>query len=817
MINSEGIELSKTHSPKSYNYQSFRTGPENEVQLQPSTKTPRWTATVNFFGRRGLAAVALFAALASITISLTPKRLGTRCGSLRVFATTSDGTSQLSLLEGSSRISCGQQISPPMEGSVPQGPATAAVEIDLRTRRQSIIGFGGAFTEAAALTFAALPAFAQRKVLDLYWGEGGIGYTIGRVPINSCDFSVATYSFDDHAGDWNLDFFDMNVTHDQETMIPFMKRAISTAKASGLAPMKIFGSPWSPPAWLKAPLHGQHSMTGSQTPAGLANDPRSRMTWAKYLSKWATAYEGQLGIALWGMTVQNEPEFAAPWEACKYNATTEARFIREYLGPVLRAEHPDLKLMAFDHNKDHLEAWTAAMFPQPDDLASGASSASYDGEMVGLEGAGGFVDGMAFHWYAGGVDRLQDGTFGYHFLSRAHEMLEAHAKGTIETTKLKEVGPGGAEEHDDRDNSIASAPGAIPFLLGSEGCNCPGIAVAGTSMSWMRAERYAHDVLQDLNNWSNGWVDWNLILSSEGGPNHLGNVCDAPILANADFSDITVQPYLFVLGHFSRFLVPGTTIVSTRVTADFSTASPIHGGHSRIASGAALSLWPCDSSSRQRFAFNKNGDGKLSLNDVETKSDVGVADNDAGALLGLCVASANNAVAGYSAQVIDCDADEWVARFAPVDQKGRLTVLNPPEGGQFGDTPLCLTALPQYLELMSRSGGGPVALAPCDEEGYDKGSVDGENLSAFQRWNYDPSSHLLTSLAATHPAASVGHCITAGWPFVSAVAGVTPSGSAVAVVVNEASSEVAVALTLDDGTEVIGSLPPNSIETFIIG
>ena len=90
-------------------------------------------------------------------------------------------------------------------------------------------------------------------------------------------------------------------------------------------------------------------------------------------------------------------------------------------------------------------------------------------------------------------------------------------------------------------------------LLASEGCNCPSVALDWNPAGrLLRAQRYAHDVLDDLNSWSVGWTDWNLLLDHEGGPNHLGNVCDAPLLANEDESDVIVQPYYYVLGHFSK-------------------------------------------------------------------------------------------------------------------------------------------------------------------------------------------------------------------------------------------------------------------------
>lgn len=117
---------------------------------------------------------------------------------------------------------------------------------------------------------------------------------------------------------------------------------------------------------MKKPVDGNQSMTGSalvcaqcgairslmtstqwtwglflapRQPDGLRDSPEVHRAWAKYFSKWITAYEKQ-GVPIWAVTPQNEPLFAAPWEACAYTATSEAAFIRDYLGPELREQHP---------------------------------------------------------------------------------------------------------------------------------------------------------------------------------------------------------------------------------------------------------------------------------------------------------------------------------------------------------------------------------------------------------------------------------------------------------------------------------------------
>jgi cyclophilin family peptidyl-prolyl cis-trans isomerase len=171
-------------------------------------------------------------------------------------------------------------------------------------------------------------------------------------------------------------FFDNRVSHDGVYVLPLIKAAIAKSRR----PIKILASPWSPPAWMKEPNdQGEQSMTGSAFPNGLKDDPEIKHAWARYISKFISAYITQ-GVDVWSVTPQNEPEFPAPWEACAFTASYEDDFVQNYLGPVLREEHPDVLILGFDHNKDHLEAWTKELLQQRE----GESRYKY-------------IDGMAFH------------------------------------------------------------------------------------------------------------------------------------------------------------------------------------------------------------------------------------------------------------------------------------------------------------------------------------------------------------------------------------------------------------------------------------
>jgi glucosylceramidase len=96
------------------------------------------------------------------------------------------------------------------------------------------VGFGGAFTEAAALNWRSLSEEDQEAVIQLYFGspaEGGHGYSLGRVPINSCDFSPASYNFDNVTGDKELAHFDTSVKHDVEVRSAYHQILVVTTRA----------------------------------------------------------------------------------------------------------------------------------------------------------------------------------------------------------------------------------------------------------------------------------------------------------------------------------------------------------------------------------------------------------------------------------------------------------------------------------------------------------------------------------------------------------------------------------------------------------
>lgn len=242
------------------------------------------------------------------------------------------------------------------------------VMVDPAKTFQTLVGIGGALTDAAAETYAQLPPERQRELLRAYFNrETGIGYSLCRIPINSCDFSSASHSYDEVDGDVELKHF--SIEPDRRFRLPFIRAVLAVA---GAEPPKLFASPWSPPAWMKT--------NGSMLQGGKLK-PEYARTWAEYYGRFVRAYAAE-GVALWGLTVQNEPMSAQTWESCVFTAEEERDFVRDHLGPALaRAGLSELKLMIWDHNRGLLYQRAKAVYDDPE--------------------AARYVWGAAFHWYVG--------------------------------------------------------------------------------------------------------------------------------------------------------------------------------------------------------------------------------------------------------------------------------------------------------------------------------------------------------------------------------------------------------------------------------
>lgn len=229
---------------------------------------------------------------------------------------------------------------------------------------QTFLGIGGAITDASAEVFALLPETKQEEFLTAYYDrKEGIGYTLARTSIHSCDFSSESYTYV-RDGDKELETF--NIAHDKQYRIPLIKKAIEAAGGN----LILFASPWSPPGFMK---------DNNQMLRGGKLLPEYFESWALYYTKYIKAYENE-GIPVWGITIQNEPMATQRWESCIYTAEEERDFLKNHLGPTMEREGlGDKKIIVWDHNRDLMSHRANTIFEDQE--------------------ASKYAWGMGFHWY----------------------------------------------------------------------------------------------------------------------------------------------------------------------------------------------------------------------------------------------------------------------------------------------------------------------------------------------------------------------------------------------------------------------------------
>jgi len=361
-----------------------------------------------------------------------------------------------------------------------QKTSTVSIIVNTEKTDQTFLGIGGAITDASAEVFAKLSPKKQREFLNAYYDKtNGIGYSLARTNIHSCDFSSDSYTYIAE-GDKDLKTF--NIDHDRKYRIPLIKKAIETAGGK----LTLFASPWSPPAFMKDNndiLHGGVLL------------PEFAQSWALYYAKFIKAYEKE-GIPIWGLTVQNEPMAKQSWESCIYTPEAERDFLKNHLGPTLEKEGlGSKKVIIWDHNRgDMLEKRANLIFSDPE--------------------VSKYAWGIGFHWY----ETWNGGPPQFESVAKVHE--EFPNKNLIFTE-------GCIEKFD-----------------------------AKKYQFWGNAERYGINMINDFNNGTVAWTDWNILLDQNGGPNHVGNFCFAPIHADTTKDELIYTPMYYYIGHFSKFIRP---------------------------------------------------------------------------------------------------------------------------------------------------------------------------------------------------------------------------------------------------------------------
>jgi len=357
------------------------------------------------------------------------------------------------------------------------------IELDSNNQYQEHMGFGGAFTEAAAFTLSEVSEDKREEAINAYFSKDGLNYNLGRVHIHSCDFALGNYTYIEE-GDSELKTFD--ISHEDKWVIPFIKDSMALMDEELL----ILGSPWSPPAFMKD--------TNEMNNGGRLL-PEFRSSWAKYYVKFIEEM-AKKGVPIWGVSVQNEPAAVQTWDSCIYSAEDERDFVKGYLGPELHeAGMKDVALLVWDHNRDIIVERSKPILED--------------------EEAAKYVWGVGNHWYVSEE---------FEKLGQVHDMFP--------------------DKH----------------LLFTEGC--VEYSIYGNDPKWENGEFYGRNIIGDFNNWSRGWIDWNLVLNEIGGPNHVHNYCEAPIMADRTKDELIYNISYWYLGHFSKFIKRGALRIGMEAT-----------------------------------------------------------------------------------------------------------------------------------------------------------------------------------------------------------------------------------------------------------
>lgn len=393
--------------------------------------------------------------------------------------------------------------------------AQATLRINPDSTFQRITGFGGSFTEASAYLLNQLGDENRNRVLEAYFGESGARYSLTRTHINSCDFSLGNYSYAPVADDTELESF--SIDEDRDDIIPMIKDAMAISQDG----FRIISSPWTAPPWMK----------DNKDWKGGKLLPEYYDTWALFFSKYLDAYRAE-GIDIWGLTVENEPlGNDSNWESMHYTPEEMNEFVKNHLGPRLEQDEQDVVLMGYDQNRGaELEEWVDAMY--------------------GDEEAARYYDGTAVHWYESTYDWFPK------TLQYAHETAPGkhliHSEGCIDAEIPKWQNDAWYWSKEATDWGWTWAPDDKKYL----------------HPKYVPVYRYARDIIGCMNNWVDGWVDWNMVLDRQGGPNWAKNWCIAPVIVDPEQDEVYFTPLYYTMAHFSKFIRPGATRIGFDLSDD---------------------------------------------------------------------------------------------------------------------------------------------------------------------------------------------------------------------------------------------------------
>ena len=429
-----------------------------------------------------------------------------------------------------------------------KGATENAIVVNPDERRQPIDGFGNSVTESSAFVLACLPPEKRHTVLQEMYGEDGANFSATRTVIGASDFALkGHYSYDDIDGDEALAHFSLAVHQDgfSRQEYPQIKdehfdifqclKEIAAIKADQQdAEWRLVGSPWTAPAWMK----DNKQFFDKQKRYGGALLPQYYDAFARYFVKYLQAYR-DADIEFWALTPENEPMGNdGSWESMNFSPANEAAFIANNLGPALATNgFGKVKILGFDQNTFEAAPYTAAIFS--DSVANR------------------YTDGTALHWYGSTVSCFPEVLDSLHAAHPDKRLL--HTEGCVDNLG-RDGWPGVADYEGYKESG---------WFNNDEFWWTPSATDWAYSTPWWPewhpkyavVHRYATYIIDGLNHWMTGYIDWNAVLDSIGGPTHVNNNCGAMLMVDYQNDILYYTPYYYVLKQFSRSMRPGDVVL----------------------------------------------------------------------------------------------------------------------------------------------------------------------------------------------------------------------------------------------------------------
>lgn len=355
-----------------------------------------------------------------------------------------------------------------------------SITIDSEKKYQEILGVGASLTHSSAdVLFNNISAEKRKEVLEDLFTKKGIGIDYLRLNIGASDFSPGNFSLNDTPGDVEMKNFNFSV--DEKYFLPVLAE-ITRINSK----LHLMGSPWSPPGWMKS----NNSMVGGE----LRKEYYPAM--ANYLSVYVKEMQKK-GFNISALTIQNEPLYdKAAYPCMLMTAEMQRDFIKENLGPKFRKEKIKTHIIAYDHNWDH-----------PD----------YGITILSDPEAAQYVEGTAFHAYAGKVDAMGE----------VHRAFPE--KGIFFT---EQSGGGWAPDY-------------------------------SANLSW----NVGTLIIEGMRNWTKNVLLWNLALDEKDGPTNKGCLnCRGVVTVTSD-GKIKKNEEYYSLGHLGKFLQQGARRIESGDTA----------------------------------------------------------------------------------------------------------------------------------------------------------------------------------------------------------------------------------------------------------